>query len=778
MKSQKSDKKQHKLQGGIAAPRNTFLPLNIIYAVLIVLFGVILYSNTLKNPFVFDDLTYVINNPALKAYQYYTDSSLVERAIAWNRIDANFRTRTVGFFSLFLNYKLGGFNVLGYHLFNMGIHVCNGLIVYWLVLLTLRTPFFRYAFHQQSSRVPVGLSAFFAALLFVSHPVQTQAVTYIAQRFTCLAVLFCLLSLAMYAQWRLSNTAQQEASAASDKISVPAWRYFAPYAVSFLSAVMAMKTKEISFTLPILIAMYEFMFFEGERKKRILYILPLLLTMLIIPLTIVTDVVTRSDIARLGDSIKGDGAHNQALTYLYTQFPVVVTYLRLIVFPVRQNVDYDYHAFAGFFSPQVVLSFLFLLGIFCMAVFLYVRSRSESVSNRAWIRLSAFGVFWFFITLSVESSVIPLEDFIFEHRLYLPLAGVVLSAVSAGNIIRSRIDESKAKWLITIPLAVVALCAITAYSRNGIWSDPVRFWADNVVKSPGKPRPHLNLGIVYMGLGRYPDAMREIEEALKLDSKYLRAYQYLGYVYFQQQNYEKALDVLKGALRIDSPAKDIPEIAEIHNNMGIVYNQMNRLSEAEKEFLTAIELRKDLAEAYTSLGSLYLMQNRTDDALRVFVDAVTIDPFSDVVHFNLGNVYSRQMQFQFALREYQTALKINPANIQAQQRFDDLIRTEGKNLNNRPAGSFDFRPVQKENQLGLTLRPATTQAGTAPIPQSNSGGARVVSDMAEFYFNLGVEYEAKRDFSQAKRAYEKVMVLNPAHAVARGRLDKINKREK
>jgi len=113
--------------------------------------------------------------------------------------------------------------------------------------------------------------------------------------------------------------------------------------------------------------------------------------------------------------------------YLITQIRVIVTYLRLLVFPMNQNLDYDYPLFDSFFAPQVVLAFLLLTMVIGTGVYLLYRDRHAPGAGR----LTAFGIFWFFMTLSVESSIIPIADVIFEHRLYLPSVGFFIAITSA-----------------------------------------------------------------------------------------------------------------------------------------------------------------------------------------------------------------------------------------------------------------------------------------------------------------------------------------------------------
>ena len=213
-----------------------------------------------------------------------------------------------------------------------------------------------------------------SALLFVAHPLQTEAVTYVFQRLASLVSMFYLLSLVLFIKGRLMQEAIGNRSwvmGHKQEASVPIAYRLSPityFILSFISAVLAMKTKENAFTLPVIITLYEFLFFSGPLKARALKLVPFLLTMLIIPMTIIGLESTAGEIisqikdpASLGYQELSGGA------YLFTQFRVIVTYIRLLFFPVNQTIDYDYPIYHSLFDPPVLLSFLFLAALFGMA---------------------------------------------------------------------------------------------------------------------------------------------------------------------------------------------------------------------------------------------------------------------------------------------------------------------------------------------------------------------------------------------------------------------------
>ena len=374
---------------------------HIIFSLLaIIILGTIIYSNTFDASWHFDDHTAIVEN--------YNIRNLKATAAAVGA------SRWIGFTTFALNYHFGKLDVFGYHLVNIGIHLISAILVYFLVLLTLKTPYLK---DSSISRYTASLSLA-SALIFVAHPIQTQAVTYIAQRFTSLAALFYLLSLVLFIKARLQNLR-------GAKFYSPS--HLGCYLGSLLAAFLAMKTKEITITLPAIILLYEFFFFSPSLRsflKKLVYLTPLLLTFFIIPLMRYRLTLfgmaggTFIGIAEVGDVIGDATQETSSLSrtdYLLTQFNVITTYIRLLFFPVNQNLDYDYPISRTLFEFPTLLSFLFLTSVVAFGGWMFKKSR-----------LISFGIFWFFITLSVESSIIPIRDVIFEHRVYLPSVGFVI----------------------------------------------------------------------------------------------------------------------------------------------------------------------------------------------------------------------------------------------------------------------------------------------------------------------------------------------------------------
>lgn len=549
---------------------------------LIAVLGFLAYANSFNVPFVLDDAESITNNPAI--------TGLGNFAPGGPGYDFAPR-RWFGYLTFALNFQFGGLEVKGYHLFNLGVHLATALLVYWLALLSFRTPYLK----KSPLASEAGVAAAFAGLLFVVHPVQTQAVTYVVQRLTSLCTLLYLLSLVLYVLARLrSDENEGEANRGS-------WQTPVLVIASVLSAFLAMKTKEIAFTLPFAVLLYELCFFSGPLKRRLLFLLPLICTLPVVPLSVFGDLSGGEDLtAGSGGRVQTDLPR---LHYLFTQFRVIVTYLRLLVLPVHQNLDYDYPVYTSFFAAPVLLSFALLLALLLFGAYLLRRRPADALPGAA-TRIAGFGILWFFLTLSVESSVIPIIDVIFEHRLYLPSIGIALAA-GAGIAMLSRKNELP---LIAASVAALLLTAATV-QRNQVWRDPLTLWGDVVAKSPNKVRALYNYGTYLPDAGQPEQAVHLLTRVVTLDPKHADAWHNLGRSYMLLGRFAEALPALRESVRLN------PKLAEAKLNLASALLMSGNYREAvpllEQERDRAPErgdIRYNLGLGYLGMGSLAAAQ--------------------------------------------------------------------------------------------------------------------------------------------------------------------------
>ncbi len=586
---------------------------HLICFLTLTLLGVLIYSNTFQATFHFDDTLAIVQSEAIKS----------------GRVDAlwnEFNTRFIVGLSLAMNYALGKLNVLGYHLFNISCHLLSSFLVYFLVLLTFDTPLIRKTpLHRHKA-----LSAFSSSLIFLVHPIQTQGVNYIWQRAASLATFFYLVSLVFYMKARLANQF-----------------YF--YVGSYLSALLGMFTKEITFTLPFMVVLYE-LFFLGRLKeaqrKRILLILPFLFTLMVIPFMLlrsgqVTSYLMQSPtmtaprgggetlpeiFSKMTSWMASDEISRKE--YLLTQLNVLKTYLRLLFFPVNQNLDYDFPIARAFNEPETLFSFFLLVLLLSCALWLFQKQR-----------LIALGIFWFLMTLSVESSVV-MSDVIFEHRLYLPMVGFALFLPVASHLLL------KDKRSVVAFLSVVVLVfSVASYRRNAIWKDEITLWQDVVKKSPHKARPHYNLGTAYLNQGDLAWALDHFQKAIQLNPRYAGAYNNLGVVHLNQDHYDRAIEYFQKAVELN------PNFVKAYNNLGVAHGKKGHYDETILYCQKAIQLDPSHADGYNHLCIAYGAKGDYDKAITYCLKAIQRDPSHTGAHSNLGIAYVGRRDIAGSLKQ-------------------------------------------------------------------------------------------------------------------------------
>jgi tetratricopeptide (TPR) repeat protein len=275
--------------------------------------------------------------------------------------------------------------------------------------------------------------------------------------------------------------------------------------------------------------------------------------------------------------------------YFLTQFSVILTYIRLFILPINQNLDYDYQLYSSFFHLKTFFSFSLLLGILVAGFLLFKK-----------YRLIAFGIFWFFLTLSVESSIIPIsQNVIFEHRTYLPGFGFFLALTGAFFYF---FKEQYLKMAVIILLMVAAMNTVLTYQRNKVWLNEHTLWADCIKKSPNKARPHNNLGVALSAEGKIKEAIDHYNQALRITPDYAGVYNNRGNAYAKLGQYKLAFEDYNQAIRLK------PDYADAYYNWGYAYDKLNQYQLAIEYYNQAIRLNPNYARAYINRGVAYLFR--------------------------------------------------------------------------------------------------------------------------------------------------------------------------
>lgn len=579
--------------------------------------GIILYSNTFRSSFHFDDKISIVENLKIR--------NLFNLKEIWKFWPSRF----VLYLTFAVNYYFGKLDVFGYHLLNLITHLGAAIAVWGFVLLLFSTPQIK----NNSIAKHANLIAFFAGIIFLAHPIQTQSAVYIYHRSASLVALFYLLSLSFYVKSRLSDS----------KIY---------YIGSLITAIITMFTKEIAVTLPLIVLLIEPCFLKSNQPFKWKNIIPFFIIALIVPLTLIfTKSVSLENAAQLRMVSEpffdiGFSTYPRAvpvttnLQYLFTQMRVIVTYLRLLILPVNQNFDYYYPILNNFFALPVLSSFLLEVFIIAAAIKLFSK-----------YRLVSFGIFWFFITLLPESSIIPIQDVIFEHRLYLPMAGFSIFLASSLYYL---VGRKSLRFMIVILLVLVAGYSVLTYQRNFVWKNEFSLWDDVIKKSPQKARGYVNRSIALRQTGEYRRAIKDCDKAIKIDPDLAQGYSNRGKAYEILGEINQAVSDYSKAIKLDA------YLVSVYNLRGRAYEQMNDLDLAIQDFNTAITINPNLAEAFINRARIYEIKGNLNQAISDYNRAVAIDPDAAGAFAGRGIVYYLKGNLSQAISDYSRAIQLDP----------------------------------------------------------------------------------------------------------------------
>lgn len=606
--------------------------------------GIVIYLNSFNSSFHFDDESSIVKNLNI--------TNLSNLKLIWDF----WPTRFITYLSLAFNYNSHQLRVFGYHFFNLAIHLTVTILAWWFILLTFATPIMR----KDKIFKHANLIAFFVAAIFIAHPIQTQAVTYIIQRATSLAALFYLLTLCLYIKSRALEIEKNDSKLLSHSF----------YLASLATAVVGMFTKEMIITLPLAVVIYELYFLKIPAGLNWKKIFPFFGIALIIPLTMfVTKSVNFVELRRVSEY----SPSMSSWTYLLTQFRVIITYFRLLFIPLNQSLDYDYPVAKMLLEPSTFFSLLFLALILIIAIRIFYR-----------YRLVSFSIFWFFLILLPESSILPIHDVIFEHRLYLPMLGYAIFLCSGMYyLFKNRNRNRIILILITLGYAVLT------YSRNFVWQDDIILCNDIIRKAPRKPRPYVHLANAYAQNKMYSQAIGCLINAIQIEPNNSDAYYNLGAIYYENGDFDKAIFYLSKAIQIDpldfeayyyrgvsfSSKKEYAKaIADFNLALGInskylnsysglanAYSAVNKNDEATSLFNKAIAVNPDIAQLYIYAAVFHGNIDNYQESIDLFKKAININPNSSDAYFNLGCTYGNMGNFNEAIKSFQKAIAINPS---------------------------------------------------------------------------------------------------------------------
>ncbi len=669
--------------GSVAPDRPpTSLPFRESLALLILTAAVLLcYSNTLTNPFIFDDIPNILENKHIRLDRINFDT-LLEAAFG-----SPSQRRPLSNLSFALNYYFSGYWVQAYRIVNILIHIVTGILLYYVIKSALQASWNRAGKWRVAPVNPTSgcqdgktlgrtpILPFMTAFVWVVHPLQIQSVTYLVQRMNALAAMFFLLAFFLFIT---ADTVRQT----HKKVML--------YALCGISGVAALASKEIAATLPFCLLLYRWFFvldLKWQHIKRELLALILVFAILVV-LTIFFLGSHPWEAIQAGYSTRQFTMPQRVLT----EFRVIVFYVSLFLFPHPSRLNLDHHFLVSKSLTEPITTILALTLIIGTVVFTAGLSRK--------FRVVSFCILWYLGNLLLESSVIGLE-IIFEHRNYLP------SMSLAFLLVWHLCTRFKSRRVLLILLCgIVTVFSLWTYQRNRIWWDDLTLWRDCAQKSQAKARPVNKLGAALERRGRLQEALHCYMRANQVDPMALLPYYNKGNVLTKIGRNEEAIveyhralhlypgftkarinlalalanqgQLEAGIAQLEKAIAESPSDPVALNNMGTLLFKAGQLEAAVGHFLRAITQAPSNATLRYAAGNALSALDRLDEAIVQYREALRIDPSNAMVHNNLAITLHKNGEIEAAIKVFEAARKLNPDDVSIQHNLDKA-RAEKKN---------------------------------------------------------------------------------------------------
>jgi len=591
----------------------------VFAAVLLALAAFAVYANSLAGSFVYDDDASITDNLTLRH---------LSQALNVSQLPGDGATvsgRPVLNLSFALNYAWGGLTVRSYHVTNVLIHILAGLTLFGLVRRTLLRPALRARFSADA--LPL---AFAVTAIWILHPVQTEAVTYIIQRAESLMSLFYLLTLYFFLR--------------GAKSPAP-WRW---YPLAITACLFGMATKENMVSAPVLVLLFDRAFVAGDfatawRQRRRFYLglactwIPLLLLVL-----------------STGGNRGGSAGFDVATSwrdYTLTQFPALVRYLELALWP--HPLVFDYGTFWVDHLWDVLPQALAVAAL--AGATLYALGRKPM--------LGFLGALVFAV-LAPTSLMPGTTQMIVEHRLYLPLAPIVVAIVIGTYLASSRIAAAAFAAL------AVGLGCLT-FGRNFDYRNPITLWQDTIAKRPRNALAHSSLGSALAKAGRFEEAVAEDQAALQISPNFVEVLSNIGNALAQTGRQMEAIPYLQRALHLK------PDHATAHLNLGVVLDLLKQSAPALVHYEVAFRLRPHDANVCNDLGDALSRAGRNEEGIGRLEEAIQLRPDYVDAYLNLAAALARANRMSEAQARFETGIKLKTNNAEAYDTWATTLLSTG-----------------------------------------------------------------------------------------------------
>ncbi|MEZ6142808.1 MAG: tetratricopeptide repeat protein [Zavarzinella sp.] len=553
---------------------------------LLILCCLFAYANSVTKTFIFDDDGWLTNAPNL------------DHPIKYLR---GFHTRmTVAAVNL-LNHQMGKNNPVSFHITNILIHLAATLVLYGLIRRTLLLPRFENRYFTRATYL-----AFASALLWMLHPIQTQSVTYLVQRCESMAGLFYMFVL--YALVRSADHDQPlppEARSRFFRSPHTRWGHWKWYLLAGVSMILGYSSKEILATAMIAVVLFDRIFIAPSWKE-VSRRWPFYLWVGGIWLAYTIWNIVRS--TKAVNNV-GFGLDNVTpMQYAYTEIGVMIHYFKITFYPTRLCLDYQTwpwsHSWREVTREMIVVGSILL----------------TSFGLMLWRLPMGFVLFWFFLILAPTSTVMPIADAIFEHRLYLSLATPAILVVFVGDwLLRTVRLQVLAPWLLFVLAAILTILTIR---RTEDYRTRTRLWYTVTQVMPKNVRATSNHAHGLIAEGKFEESIPHMERALAMFAYDATSLQNSAFVYEKLGRLDRAEEFYRFIRECGCWPDDDNHV----RNHGSSLLAIRKWDEAADAFRYMLSKEPDTASNYYRLGVALHYQGDAAEAKEMFAKATELDP--------------------------------------------------------------------------------------------------------------------------------------------------------
>lgn len=556
--------------------------------------GLILYGNTFINQLFWDDNESIVNNQYIRSWEHFPEY-FSQNLTAGSGVRDNY-WRPLLLVSFSLDYKIRELTPFFYHFQNLFWHIFSAILVYVVILKLFRNYYSSVGKNSNGKAV-----AFLTALIFLIHPLQTEAVTYVAGRADPMHSALMLLSFLFFLKFTEEFKCLPKKRKSQLKYLI--W--------SIIFFTFSLMTKERAVILPGIIFVYLLLFygkaiFDKWREKIFLFLPYFLLALVYL--------ILRSTVLHFTDSFDLGVADNLGAPSFFDKFLVVMKgfaiYQGLLILPIKLYMEKIISVPQSLFNPLVMMG-LGTLVIWIGAIFYFWRRE----------RMISFGVLWFFIAMSPSVHVFPIQGLLYEHWLYFPMIGLWLAIFTFISMLFNKYQFEKIKtFLIILFIIWLGFLSVRTVVRNNDWRDPVRFYEKNISLGGKSARIYTNLGMGYSDVKNYEKAISNYQEAIKLEAELFPPWYNLGNVYRDLGNSKKAIESYEKSIEINS------QFIPAYTNIAVIYNQAGENGEAVNILKKSLDVSPDNIQINYNLGMIYLEMGDKGNAKEYIGRASDLDP--------------------------------------------------------------------------------------------------------------------------------------------------------